>query len=242
VAEDDALSVTGLTVRYGAVLALDEVEIRVPQGKTIALLGANGAGKTSLMRAITGLVPSRGVVALEGRDLSRMPAYARARAGLSMVPEGRGVLSRLSVRENLLLGASQGRSRAARSEAERLESVLDRFPALRSRMNDSGALLSGGEQQMVAVGRALMTEPKVLLMDEPSLGLAPLLIEEIFSVIQDLRKAGVTILLVEQNATVALETADYAYVLQTGRVVMSGTADEVARMPGVEDAYLGAKS
>jgi branched-chain amino acid transport system ATP-binding protein len=232
-----ALQVRDLSVSYGAVRALDGVSIDVPRGATVSLLGANGAGKTSLMRAVLGLVKYSGSVALGGTDVTGLKPYQLARAGLSSVPEGRQVYSRLSVRENLLLGAKLGGS--ARSQAARLDDVLARFPAIAARLDETASLLSGGEQQMVAVGRALLTEPMVLLMDEPSLGLAPLLIDEIFRVIGQLRDSGVTILLVEQNAALALEVSDDAYVLQTGRVVASGTAAEVASTPGIEDAYLG---
>lgn len=235
--DQTALQVRDLSVSYGAVRALDGVSIDVPRGATVSLLGANGAGKTSLMRAVLGLVKYSGSVALDGTDVTGLKPYQLARAGLSSVPEGRQVYSRLSVRENLLLGAKLGGS--ARSQAARLDEVLARFPAIAPRLDESASLLSGGEQQMVAVGRALLTEPMVLLMDEPSLGLAPLLIDEIFRVIGQLRDSGVTILLVEQNAALALEISDHAYVLQTGRVVASGTAAEVASTPGIEDAYLG---
>jgi branched-chain amino acid transport system ATP-binding protein len=230
------LQVRNLSVSYGAVQALDDVSIDVPRGAIVSLLGANGAGKSSLMRAILGLTRYDGTVVLDGEDVTGKKPHQLARAGLSSVPEGRQVFGRLSVRENLLLGAGLG----GRADLEgRLEAVLARFPSIAGRLGESGSLLSGGEQQMVAVGRALLTEPKVLLMDEPSLGLAPLLIDEIFRVIGELRDSGVTILLVEQNAALALEISDHAYVLQTGRLVASGTAAEIAAMPAIEDAYLG---
>lgn len=230
------LQVRNMSVSYGAVRALDEVSIDVPQGSIVSLLGANGAGKSSLMRAILGLTRYEGTVVLDGEDVTGRKPHQLARAGLSSVPEGRQVFGRLSVRENLLLGAGLG----GRADLEeRLDAVLTRFPSIAGRLGESGSLLSGGEQQMVAVGRALLTRPKVLLMDEPSLGLAPLLIDEIFRVIGELRDDGVTILLVEQNAALALEISDHAYVLQTGRLVASGTAAEIAAEPAIEDAYLG---
>ena len=230
------LTVRNLSVSYGAIRALDDVSIDVAKGSIVSLLGANGAGKSSLMRALLGLVKYDGTVVLDGVDMTGMKSHRLAAAGLSCVPEGRQIFSRLSVRENLLLGANLG-GKADRTA--RLDEVLARFPSIAHRLDESGSLLSGGEQQMVAVGRALLTKPKVMLMDEPSLGLAPLLIDEIFRVIAELRDAGVTILLVEQNAALALEISDYAYVLQTGRVVASGPAAVVASTPGIEDAYLG---
>ncbi|MGE4238838.1 ABC transporter ATP-binding protein [Ramlibacter sp.] len=232
------LRLSNVSVRYGAVAALDGVSIDVRRGETVTILGANGAGKTTIMRAILGMAPLvGGEVHLEGRELSGMEPHEVARAGIGIVPEGRKVYGRLSVRENLLMAARLSTSKE--SGETRLERVLQRFPALRTRMSESGALLSGGEQQMVALGRALMTDPKVLLMDEPSLGLAPLLIDEVFRAIGELRSQGVTILLVEQNAAMALEVADRAYVLQTGRVVASGTAEDLKSSSAVADAYLG---
>lgn len=231
----DYLRVRDLTVAYGAVTAVDDISFDVPQGSAVALLGANGAGKSSLMHAVLGLVKYRGSVVLDGQDLAGLRPERRARAGLSIVPEGRQVFSRLSVRENILLGSRLGK----RSADEKLDEVLTRFPAIAGRLGDSASLLSGGEQQMVAVGRALVTEPKVLLMDEPSLGLAPLMIDEIFRVIAELRDAGTTILLVEQNARMALDVANHAYVLRTGRMVADGTAAEIAARTDIEDAYLG---
>jgi branched-chain amino acid transport system ATP-binding protein len=220
------------------VTALDSVSIDVHRGETVTILGANGAGKTTIMRAIMGLASlAAGEVHLEGKRLDGMEPHKVARAGIGMVPEGRKVYGRLSVAENLLMGSRL--SQSPLPESERLDKVLARFPELRTRMQESGALLSGGQQQMVAVGRALMTDPKVLLMDEPSLGLAPLLVDEVFDVIAQLREAGVTILLVEQNAAAALDVADRAYVLQTGRVVASGTAAELRESSAVADAYLG---
>jgi branched-chain amino acid transport system ATP-binding protein len=232
---DAYLQVNQVSVNYGAVRALDSVSLTVDEGTCVSLLGANGAGKTSLMRAVLGLVKSSGDITLDGRKLTSLKPRQVAKFGVSSVPEGRQVFSRLSVRENLLLGAGLGR----RNRATRLAEVLDRFPALASRMNDSASLLSGGEQQMVALGRALITEPKLMLMDEPSLGLAPLLVDEVFRVIAELRDSGVTILLVEQNAGLALEVADRAYVLQTGAIVASGSAAEIAQSSEIEAAYLG---
>jgi branched-chain amino acid transport system ATP-binding protein len=232
------LSLRDVSVHYGAVAALDSISIDVRQGETVTILGANGAGKTTMMRAIMGMAPlTGGQIELQGLRLDGMKTHHVARAGVGLVPEGRKVYGRLSVEENLLMGSRLATSDVP--EAERLERVLARFPALRTRMKESGALLSGGEQQMVSLGRALMTEPKVLMMDEPSLGLAPLLIAEVFRVIAALRDAGVTILLVEQNAAAALEVADRAYVLQTGRVVAQGSAAELQSGSAIADAYLG---
>jgi branched-chain amino acid transport system ATP-binding protein len=237
-ASSSFLRLANVSVRYGAVAALDDVSISVERAETVTILGANGAGKTTIMRAILGLAPlAHGEVHLEGRGLHGMEPHRVARAGIAIVPEGRKVYGRLSVLENLMMASRL--SASPEPEADRLERVLQRFPALRPRLAESGALLSGGEQQMVALGRALMADPKVLLMDEPSLGLAPLLIDEVFRVIADLRAAGVTILLVEQNAAMALDVADRAYVLQTGRVVASGTAGELKASSAVADAYLG---
>lgn len=232
---DEYFQVRNLSVSYGAINAVQDLSFDVPRGTVVSLLGANGAGKSSLMAAVLGLVKYSGTVQLEGRALDGLKPHKRAKAGLSSVPEGRQVYGRLTVRENLLMGANLG-TRAIKS---RLDEVLGRFPSIAGRLSDSASLLSGGEQQMVAVGRALITEPKLLLMDEPSLGLAPLLIDEIFRVIGELRTAGTTILLVEQNAALALEVSDHAYVLQTGRLVASGTGAEVAAMPDIEAAYLG---
>ncbi|WP_454688919.1 ABC transporter ATP-binding protein [Achromobacter aloeverae] len=236
---DTLLRLSNVSVRYGAVTALDDVSIDVARGETVTILGANGAGKTTIMRAITGHAPlAHGEIHLDGQRLDGMEAHRIARAGVGIVPEGRKVYGRLTVRENLLMGSRLARSK--QTEPERLAEVLDRFPALHSRLDESGSLLSGGQQQMVALGRALMTAPKVLLMDEPSLGLAPMLIDEVFRVIADLRELGVTILLVEQNAVMALDIADRAYVLQAGRVVASGSAEELRHASSVADAYLGA--
>jgi branched-chain amino acid transport system ATP-binding protein len=233
------LKIRDLSVSYGAVRALSDVSVDVPRGCVVSLLGANGAGKTSLMRAALGLTRYQGSITLDGQELKGLRPARIARAGLASVPEGRQVLGRLSVKENLMLGARLGDRRSEKNASERMDEVLDRFPSIASRLEDSASLLSGGEQQMVAVGRALITRPKVLLMDEPSLGLAPLLIDEIFRVIGQLRDAGVTILLVEQNAAQALAVSDRAYVLQVGRVVASGTGEEIAATSGIEDAYLG---
>lgn len=237
-AQEAFLRLKDVTVHYGAVAALDGVSIEVRRGETVTILGANGAGKTTAMRAVLGMAPlTGGTVHLDGQRLDGMEPHRVARAGVGIVPEGRKVYGRLSVLENLLMGSRLSRSPVP--EAERLEGVLACFPALRSRLNESGSLLSGGEQQMVALGRALMTDPKVLLLDEPSLGLAPLMIDQVFRIIGELRSQGVTILLVEQNAAAALEVADRAYVLQTGRVVASGTAGEIQGTAALVDAYLG---
>lgn len=234
------LGISDLSVRYGSVHALRSVNVHVDAGEVACILGANGAGKTSLMRAIMGLTPAHsGSITLEGRELRKLPPHKVARAGVGMVPEGRMVFGRLSVRENLLMGSRFGAHDGAETEEQRLDKVLELFPALTSRLDDSGQLLSGGEQQMVAVGRALLMGPRVLLLDEPSLGLAPKLIDEVFEIISTLRSAGVTMLLVEQNAMMALEVADRAYVLQNGRIVFSGSPEEVLSSSDLKDAFLG---
>lgn len=234
------LGISDVSVRYGSVHALRSVNVHVDAGEVACILGANGAGKTSLMRAIMGLTPAHsGSITLEGRELRKLPPHKVARAGVGMVPEGRMVFGRLSVRENLLMGSRLGAHDGAETEEQRLDKVLELFPALTSRLDDSGQLLSGGEQQMVAVGRALLMGPRVLLLDEPSLGLAPKLIDEVFEIISTLRSAGVTMLLVEQNAMMALEVADRAYVLQNGRIVFSGSPEEVLSSSDLKDAFLG---
>jgi branched-chain amino acid transport system ATP-binding protein len=233
-----SLSVEGLTVAYGRTEAVKGIDLRVQPGQVVCLIGANGAGKTSTMRALSGLLrPRAGRIVLDGGDIAGRRPHRIAAAGLRQVPEGRQVFAGLSVAENLALGAYLVRDRA--EIARRRDAVLARFPRLRERLDQMAGSMSGGEQQMLAMGRALMGAPRLLLLDEPSMGLAPLFVEEIFAVIADLKRGGTTILLVEQNASAALEVADYAYVLETGRIVLEGPAERVAHDPAVVAAYLG---
>ncbi len=233
-----SLEIVGLEVAYGRTLALHGISVAVPDGQVVCLIGANGAGKTTTMRAISGLVrPRAGRISFAGRDITGQPAHRVAAAGLRQVPEGRQCFAELTVAENLALGAYLV---PARNEvARRQEGVLARFPRLRERLGQLAGSMSGGEQQMLAIGRALMGAPRLLLLDEPSMGLAPLFVEEIFAIIAALKADGTTILLVEQNASAALDVADHAYVLENGRIVLSGPAADVANDPGVAAAYLG---
>ncbi len=233
-----SLEIDGLEVAYGRTSAVRGISINVGDGQAVCLIGANGAGKTTTMRAISGLVrPRAGRIRFAGRDITGQPAHRIAAAGLRQVPEGRQCFAELTVAENLALGAYLT---PARNEvARRQESVLARFPRLRERLGQLAGSMSGGEQQMLAIGRALMGAPRLLLLDEPSMGLAPLFVEEIFAIIAALKADGTTILLVEQNASAALDVADHAYVLENGRIVLSGPAADVANDPGVAAAYLG---
>ncbi len=227
-----------LTVAYGRTVAVRSVDLRVADGQVVCLIGANGAGKTTIMRVLSGLMrPRGGRMLLDGTDIAGMRAHRVAARGLLQVPEGRQIFAELSVDENLTLGAWLTGDRA--EIARRRDGVLSRFPRLRERARQVAGSMSGGEQQMLALGRALMGAPRLLLLDEPSMGLAPLFVEEIFRVIADLKREGITILLVEQNASAALEVADYAYVLETGRIVLEGPAAAVAEDPKVVAAYLG---
>ena len=233
-----SLEISGLEVAYRRTAALQGISITVPDGQVVCLIGANGAGKTTTMRAVSGLVrPRAGHIRFAGRDITGQPAHRIAAAGLRQVPEGRQCFSELSVAENLALGAYLVPERG--EIARRQEAVLARFPRLRERLGQPAGSMSGGEQQMLAIGRALMGAPRLLLLDEPSMGLAPLFVEEIFAIIARLKAEGTTILLVEQHASAALDVADHAYVLETGRIVLSGPAAEVANNPAVAAAYLG---
>jgi branched-chain amino acid transport system ATP-binding protein len=232
------LSLSDVHVSYRGSTALRGVDLRVPQGKLVAVIGPNGAGKTTLLRTISGLVPrSAGIVAFEGEDLSRLEPDRIVRRGVIHVPEGRMVLGRMTVRENLLLGAFS-RPRGT-EQADDLDYVLELFPRLAERLGQLAGTLSGGEQQMLAIGRGLMTHPRLLMLDEPSLGIAPLVIERIFEALHEIRSRGITILLVEQNAAKALAAADHAYVLDLGSVAASGTGAELLRDDRVRRAYLG---
>lgn len=232
------LDVRGIDVRYGGVAALHGVSLHVDQGEIVALLGANGAGKTSTLRAISGLVrPAAGSVTYDGQTLTGQRADTIARRGLGHVPEGRRIFTRMTVRENLELGAYGVRD--AKSSASRFSEVLDTFPRLRERLNQIAGTLSGGEQQMLAIGRALMSAPKLLLLDEPSLGLSPVLVATIFDVLRTIHERGTTILLVEQNARQALRIASRGYVLENGRIVREDAAGALLEDPAVVAAYLG---
>ncbi len=232
------LSISGLDVHYGGIQALRGVSLRVEEGEIVALLGGNGAGKTTTLRAVSGLVrASRGEIALDGASLRKRSPDAIVRLGIGHAPEGRRVFGGMTVRENLDLGAYAVRSRSA--FAQRLEYVLATFPRLHERLEQAAGTLSGGEQQMLAIGRALMSGPRLLMLDEPSLGLAPVLVQTIFRVIAEINARGTTVLLVEQNARQALRIASRGYVLETGRVAFEGTGANLLADPAVADAYLG---
>jgi branched-chain amino acid transport system ATP-binding protein len=231
------LEVAGLEVRYGGIQAVKGVDLEVDRGELVCLIGANGAGKSSTLRAVSGLVhASKGAVRYAGRELGRSPAFERARAGLALVPEGRGVFAQLTVDENLSMGAY---SRRTADEQQVRARVFDLFPRLRERRRQIAGTLSGGEQQMLAIGRALMSGPRLLLLDEPSMGLAPLAVKRIFEVIRAINADGVSVLLVEQNARAALGLAARGYVMESGRVVLSGDARAMLDDPRVKEAYLG---
>jgi branched-chain amino acid transport system ATP-binding protein len=234
---DALLDVRHLTVRYGGICALDGVDITVEAGEVVALLGANGAGKTTLLRAISRIVePSGGSIHFDGTDLGRVSAPRAVALGIAHSPEGRRVLARQTVRDNLLLGAWTRRDDDVPSD---VDAAFARFPRLKERADQPAGSLSGGEQQMLAIARALMSRPRLLLLDEPSLGLAPKLVREIFAIIAELHGSGVTILLVEQNASLALQHADRGYVLDAGRMTLAGPAAELIADERVRQAYLG---
>jgi branched-chain amino acid transport system ATP-binding protein len=231
------LSVEDLRSSYGRIEALHGVSIDVAAGEIVTLLGANGAGKTTLIRAISGVQPiASGRIRFEGRELDGLPAHARVALGIAQVPEGRQVFTPLSVEDNLKLGAWTRRDAGLTAE---LALIYELFPLLASRRRASAGMLSGGEQQMLAISRALMAKPRLLLLDEPSMGLAPMLVEQILDVVRGLKQSGLTVLLVEQNARAALAIADRAYVVETGRIVASGSAAELLADERVQAAYLG---
>lgn len=232
------LQVTDLKVNYGVIQAIKGVSFEVNEGEVIALIGANGAGKTTILHTVTGLIALKsGKIEFEGKDITKMPAHKIVTLGMAHVPEGRRVFADLSVYENLLMGAF---TRKDKDEiAKTLEMVYKRFPRLRERKNQVSGTLSGGEQQMLAMGRALMSHPKILLMDEPSMGLSPLFVNEIFDIIKEVSASGTTVLLVEQNAKKALSIADRAYVLETGKIVLDADADVLMNDPSIKKAYLG---
>jgi branched-chain amino acid transport system ATP-binding protein len=230
------LEVQDIAVHYGKIAALKSISLEVDSGEIVALIGANGAGKTTTLKTISGLRPlTSGRVNFDGRDISRMPGHKRVVIGIGQAPEGRGIFPGMSVQENLLMGAY---ARKGNKDAD-LADVYELFPRLAERKSQFGGTMSGGEQQMLAIGRALMAKPKVLLLDEPSMGLAPMLVNQIFSIISEINRRGTTVLLVEQNAAQALQLADRAYVLETGRVVKSAPAHELLNDPEVQAAYLG---
>lgn len=232
------LEVKNLSVSYGAIEAVKNVSFEVHEGEVVTLIGANGAGKTSILRTISGLVKaSGGEIVYTGTDISKVPARKIVADGLAQVPEGRHVFAGLTVMENLEMGAFLKNNKD--ENAANLKKVFARFPRLEERKNQDAATLSGGEQQMLAMGRALMSQPKLLLLDEPSMGLAPIFIQEIFDIIQDIQKQGTTVLLIEQNANKALSIADRGYVLETGKIVLSGTGKELLESDEVRKAYLG---
>jgi branched-chain amino acid transport system ATP-binding protein len=233
------LTVTDLSVRYGKVEALHGVSLTVPAGAIVTVIGPNGAGKTTLLSAIMGLLPSTGTIHFAGNRVGVPDVEALVTQGMALVPEKRELFGEMSVEDNLILGAFQRYRRGDRSVAATLEEVYTIFPRLKERRTQMAATLSGGERQMLAVGRALMGKPRLLLLDEPSLGLAPLIIREIFRTIARLREQGVSILLVEQNARAALQVADYGYVLETGEVTLAGPAEQLANDPQVIETYLG---
>ena len=232
------LKVTDLQVYYGVIQAIKGVSFEVNEGEVIALIGANGAGKTTILHTITGLVEAKGgTVEFEGKNITRMPGHKIVTLGMAHVPEGRRVFAELTVLENLKMGAY---TRKDKNEIEAsLKMVYKRFPRLEERKNQLAGTLSGGEQQMLAMGRALMSHPKIILMDEPSMGLSPIFVNEIFDIIQEVSASGTTVLLVEQNAKKALSIADRAYVLETGKIVLEGAAKELMNDESVKKAYLG---
>lgn len=227
-----------LQVNFGGIQALKGISLSVEDGQIVTLIGANGAGKTTTLRTASGLErPSGGTITLADQDITRASARERVKQGLVQVPEGRRVFPKMSVLENLELGAFLRKDRAGITRD--LRDVYERFPVLADRLKQQAGTLSGGEQQMLAMGRALMSRPKMLLLDEPSMGLAPLFVQEIFDIIKAINEAGTTVLLVEQNANMALQIADHAYVMETGRIVLSGTAAELSASDEIKRAYLG---
>jgi branched-chain amino acid transport system ATP-binding protein len=232
------LTLENVSVNYGAIEALNGISLHIKQGEVVTLIGANGAGKTTTLRTITGLLePKKGRVIFEGKEINKIPAHKLVALGMAMSPEGRGVFANLSVRENLEMGAYLRNDK--KGIADDMERGFAMFPRLKEREQQKAGTLSGGEQQMLAMVRALMSRPRLLLLDEPSLGLAPLVVHTIFQAIEEIRSQGTTILLVEQNANAALHHSDRAYVLETGRIVMEGESKKLSADPRVKEAYLG---
>lgn len=232
------LEVQGIDIFYGEVQAVRNLSLKVDKGQIVALLGSNGAGKTTTLKTISGLLrPKKGIVKLENIDLNRIPPSSIVANGVALVPEGRKLFPQMTVEDNLMVGAYKNVH--WRKRKDRIIDIYDFFPKLKERRNQNAGTLSGGEQQMVAIGRALMSNPKLLMLDEPSLGLAPNIVESIFSLLKDLNKNGITILLVEQNANLALEISDYAYVMETGEITLEGEASSLMNNVYVKQAYLG---
>ena len=232
------LKINDLHVSYGGIQALRGIDLEVPDGKIVTLIGANGAGKSTTLRTISGLVKAEsGSITYDGTELLGQPIYKILELGIAMVPEGRRILTNLTVLENLKIGAYLRKDKAGIEKD--LQWVYSLFPRLQERSWQLGGTLSGGEQQMLAVGRALMSRPKLMMMDEPSLGLAPLVVRDIFEIIKEINRQGVTVLLIEQNANMALKTADYGYVLETGQITLTGTGQELLSNEAVKKAYLG---
>ncbi len=232
------LEINDLYVNYGMISALKGVSFEVNEGEVIALIGANGAGKTTTLHAVTGLIPAKsGSIKLNGKELTKTPAHKIVEMGMAHVPEGRRIFQQLSVLDNLKLGAFTRKDKA--NIEKDMQMVYERFPRLAERKSQIAGTLSGGEQQMLAMGRALMSNPKIIVMDEPSMGLSPILVSEIFDIITSIRKDGTTVLLVEQNAKKALSIADRAYVLETGKIVLSGKASDLINDESIKKAYLG---
>ncbi|MDF2634013.1 MAG: Monosaccharide-transporting ATPase [Pelosinus sp.] len=233
------LKIEQLAAGYGNIKALKNIDLSVPVGSIVSLIGANGAGKTTAMKVIMGLLkPDSGQILFKGQNINGVATHKIVSAGLSLVPEGRNILCRMTVLENLEMGACQRRDNEVQADMKR---IFRRFPILEERKSQLGGTLSGGQQQMLAIGRALMSRPELLLLDEPSMGLAPLVVSDIFKVIQEINQEGTTILLVEQNVRQALKIAQYAYVLETGKMILHGQAKDIANNPRVMEAYLGGK-
>ncbi len=231
------LDVSDLSVSYGKIRALNAIGLSVESGQIVSLVGANGAGKTTLLKTLSGLIPpAGGTIRFDGEEITAHPSDRRVRAGIAQVPEGRGLFGILSVEDNLMLGAYTRRDRDVSTDLER---VYDRFPILRQKRHDYAGTLSGGQQQMVAVGRALMSRPKLLLLDEPSMGLAPIIVEDIFTVIRELNDSGTTIFLVEQNARLAMKNSHHTYVLENGHITTHGPSSDLLNDPAIQAAYLG---
>ena len=233
------LKLNNIVAGYGSITALKSISLEVPAGSIVTLIGANGAGKTTTMRTIMGLIhPSAGEVLFEGKAITKYKTHEIVNSGISLVPEGRSILAKMTVLENLEMGAYKRNDKEVDSD---LAKVFDRFPILGERKTQLGGTLSGGQQQMLAIGRALMARPKLMLLDEPSMGLAPLVVAEIFRVIKEINAGGTTVLLVEQNVRQAIKIADYAYVMETGKIVLEGNREEIGKNPRVMEAYLGGK-
>ena len=232
------LKIDKLNTGYDDLKVLFDVDVEVNEGEVVALVGSNGAGKTTLLRVVSGTVPvTSGKVEWFGEDLIKIPAYKRADMGIAHIPQGRGILATLSIKDNLIMGAYNHRTKKKRDVL--IEKVFAQFPILKERINLPAGTLSGGQQQMLAIGRAMMMEPRLLILDEPSLGLAPIVVDEVFRILRDLRESGVSMLLIEQNLVKALELADRGYVLETGNIVMKGPAKQILADPAVRKAYLG---